>query len=623
MTNPTMAVPSPSSRERERGSALVIAVLVTVILTLLGVAFLLMGETENKIAENEKLSAQALYFAEAGTRQVKRWFDRPRGTTGYAWNLHNPPLAVMQRDLRILDIDGPGPTAGAATDGNAGGALPNYKQGVDSNGDGYDDVFDRPYRPNVLDMFVGTSAGPDIRIDRAYSSASRTFLDTLSERLLANFPVATANMAARISRVDVYAPPYLEIGGNWTRYGVATVAVTAQIVKTENAVERVLAQRTIRAVLNETPYPGPYGPLQSCDMLDWNGSFRVHWGSATAKGPQQSNVPNNYSAKFDESISRSIPPNGKVEAWHDGTEAMFNTMKASLEGASRAIQDPWFRFVAGGPIDNWAGGPQQPIAVDASDYVDYSNIFQNVPNVGCPDFDYDTWKTIATSGGSDVYYYTWVSGESFRLNGTGPSTGFATLTGGKTGLYFFDTKNGQRPDDTYTNLTPEIQVTGGWQGFRGFMYLNTDTFTINGGQAIAATFTYPGEPFFDTNTNGVRDGGEPFVNINYDSLVNRTSTIRASATDTYGSGAAAVYNRKGKSVAGGADIWGVVYNSGEFDAQGNPVILGSMITKKGQLNSAGTADIYWDPKLLDEWPPSDWDLPRVVITRYESDPATN
>ena len=52
MTNPTMATPSPTSRERERGSALVIAVLVTVILTLLGVAFLLMGETENKIAEN-------------------------------------------------------------------------------------------------------------------------------------------------------------------------------------------------------------------------------------------------------------------------------------------------------------------------------------------------------------------------------------------------------------------------------------------------------------------------------------------------------------------------------------------------------------------------------------------
>lgn len=623
MTHANERTTPPRGRERERGSALVIAVLVTVILTLLGVAFLLMGETENKIAQNEKLSAQALYFAEAGTRQVKRWFDRPRGTTGYAWNLHNPPLAIMQRGLRMIDPDGPGPNAAALTDGNAGGALPNYKQGIDNNGDGFDDVFDRPYRPATIDMLLGTSDGPDIRIDRAFNSASKTFLDTLSERLLTNFPVAPAGIAARISRVDVYAPPYLEIGGNWTRYGIATVAVTAQIVKTENAVERVIAQRTIRAVINETPYPGPYGPLQSCDQLNWNGSFSVHWGPATAKGPSTTNVPSNYNVKFPESISRSVPANGKIEAWHDGTETMFNTMKASLEGASRAVPDPWFRFISGGPTDQFAGGPQQPIAPDASDYVDFSNIFQSIPTVGCPDFDYDTWKTIATSGSSDVYYYTWVSGQNYRLNGTGPSTDFATLTGGKTGLYFFDTRNAQKPLDDYTNLAPAIQVTGGWSGFRGFLYLNADIFRINGGQAIPATFTFPGEPYFDTNTNGVRDGVEPFINLNYDALTTRTTAVRASATDTYGSGATAIYNRKGKSVAGGADIWGIVYNAGQFDAQGNPVILGSMITKKGQTASAGTADIYWDPKLLDEWPPSDWDLPRVVITRYETDPSTN
>lgn len=623
MTTPTMRQPSPRARERERGSALVIAVLVTVILTLLGVSFLLMGETENKIAENEKLSAQALYFAEAGTRQVKRWFDRPRGTTGYNWNLHNPPMNVLQRDLRMLDPDGPGPTAPQLTDGDAAGALPQYKQGVNLNGDAYEDVFDRPYRPTPLHMFMGTAEGPDIRIDRANSSAAKTFLDTLSERLMANFPAPAANIAARVSRIDVYSPPYLDIGGNWTRYGVATVAVTAQIVKTENSVERVVAQRTIRAVLNETPYPGPFGPLHSCDMLNWNGSFKVHWGAATAKGPSPSDIPSNISSKFDESISRLKPANGKVEAYYNGDSTSFTTMKTSLEGASRAIPDPWFRFIAGGDVDDWPSADDQYELPDTSDYVDYSNIFRNVANVGCPDFDYDTWKTIATSGSSDVYYYTWVSGENFRLNGTGPSTNFADITGGKTGLYFFDTKNAQKPLDDYSNLTPEIQVTGGWQGFRGFMYLNSDTFTINGAQAIAATYTFPGEPYFDTNTNGTWDSGEPWINLNYDLLANRGSTIRASATDTYGSGSTAVYNRKGKSVAGGADIWGIVYNSGEFDAQGNPVILGSMITKKGQSKSAGTADLYWDPKLIDEWPPSDWDLPRVVITRYETDPSTN
>ena len=46
-------------RSSERGSALVISVLVMAIMTLLGISFLMMAETENQIAENEKLSAQA------------------------------------------------------------------------------------------------------------------------------------------------------------------------------------------------------------------------------------------------------------------------------------------------------------------------------------------------------------------------------------------------------------------------------------------------------------------------------------------------------------------------------------------------------------------------------------
>jgi hypothetical protein len=41
---------------------MIIAVLVMVMLTLLGISFLLMAETENRIAENERLGLQALYF---------------------------------------------------------------------------------------------------------------------------------------------------------------------------------------------------------------------------------------------------------------------------------------------------------------------------------------------------------------------------------------------------------------------------------------------------------------------------------------------------------------------------------------------------------------------------------
>ena len=63
-----MANANDSKPQRDRGIALIVALLVMVIMTLLGVPFLLMGETENRIAENERLSMQALYAADAGSK---------------------------------------------------------------------------------------------------------------------------------------------------------------------------------------------------------------------------------------------------------------------------------------------------------------------------------------------------------------------------------------------------------------------------------------------------------------------------------------------------------------------------------------------------------------------------
>jgi len=93
----------------ERGSALVIAVLLMAILTLLGVSYLFMADTENRIAENERLSAQAFYFGEGVTREVKRWFDRPPYSASGGANLSRPTTAILDRSKRIIDTDGPGP----------------------------------------------------------------------------------------------------------------------------------------------------------------------------------------------------------------------------------------------------------------------------------------------------------------------------------------------------------------------------------------------------------------------------------------------------------------------------------------------------------------------------------
>jgi hypothetical protein len=33
----------------------------------------------------------------------------------------------------------------------------------------------------------------------------------------------------------------------------------------------------------------------------------------------------------------------------------------------------------------------------------------------------------------------------------------------------------------------------------------------------------------------------------------------------------------------------------------------------------GTPDLFWDTDLKDNWPPPGWELPRVIITKWETD----
>ena len=240
--------PRHDASHPERGSAMVIAMLVMVILTLLGISFLMMAETENRIAENEKLSSQALYASESAVRQVKRWFDRPGSTR----NIINPPIAAVDRTLRLIDADGDPGTAPVAANGTT---EPYYKQAVDLDGDGTDDIFDRPYRGDPRHLLLGTEAGPDMRITET-SSAGRVFLTALSNRMLGNYP-GVGDVRARIVEIDVYGPPYINLGGNWTRFGMATVKVTARIYRPlSGGQEEILAERMVKAVLNEMPYPG-------------------------------------------------------------------------------------------------------------------------------------------------------------------------------------------------------------------------------------------------------------------------------------------------------------------------------------------------------------------------------
>ena len=623
-----MSAQTVEGKRVQKGSAMVISVLVTAILSLLGISYLLMADTENRIAENEKLSAQALYFGEGTVREVKRWFDRPPYVTGYTKNLVRPLTTTMDRTQRWIDPDGDGPTARFKADGTAG--APYYKVGVDNDLDGNDDIFDKPFRSALADMLVGKEPGtdglgldegPDIIINRAANSATATFLDGLRDKIAPSFPASAAGLTARIKRIDIYAPPYLDVAGAWTRYGMATVKVEVEIIKTGVA-SQVVASRVVKAVLNETPFPGPFGPLHSCAELNWNGAFNVHWGTSTAVGNADPK-----SKKMPDSIPRAIPPVPQIDLFNfwasPADDVPFGAMKASLE-ANKPIEDPWYRLIVGGVDKDYKTVlGQQCVSPPSATDADGSNQFHRMdPLVGCPDFDYYTWKDISKSGGSDVHYLAWDNGTSFRENGTGSARTYEAITDAQTGLFFFDTKDGNAPNPGLTNLTPEISLSGGTYGVRGMIYLNASNYESTGQTGRAIDMIWPGEPFRDSNQNGTKDAAEDYINLNYLAQVGGNDphiVLRGASADTYGGSVS--WNKYGPAILNQTAImWGVMYIAGTLDAQGNATYYGSIVTKGGTANKmTGTPDVWWDPRLKDNWPPPDWDLPRVIITRWQTD----
>ena len=259
-----------SGRERpgERGTALIVALLVMVIMTLLGIPFLLMGETENRIAENERLSLQALYAAESGARVVKRWFDQP----GHADNVINPILDAIDREQREIDADGDPGTATETADGSP--EHPYYKQ-VD------DAVFAKPFRGSLVDALLGAEDGPDMCIDELLSADAEDFLLDMSNELFGGYPSGESGRRARISHIDVYAPPYVPVAGSWKRYGVGTVKVVAGIYQEyPDGSETLLSERTVKITLGQVKVPVPQlAALNACDAVAWNDDLTVHWGT--------------------------------------------------------------------------------------------------------------------------------------------------------------------------------------------------------------------------------------------------------------------------------------------------------------------------------------------------------
>ena len=114
--------------------------------------------------------------------------------------------------------------------------------------------------------------------------------------------------------------------------------------------------------------------------------------------------------------------------------------------------------------------------------------------------------------------------------------------------------------------------------------------------------------------------GEPYINLNYSTLAALSDDFIIDTTDAYGGGV--MRNDKGPDVAGTAALWGILFNNGRFSPTGNATYYGSVVAKSGvgdTAPAAGTPQMYWDESIIRDWPPSTWELPRVMITRWETD----
>jgi len=612
------------SRRGEEGSALILAALVTVILSLLGLSYLMMAQTENTIAENERNSAAALYVAEAGTRLVVGWFNDPTAT-GYLV----PTLADLDRTKRIFDHDNNSGTARVqAASGDA--TKPLYKDATVTASL----IFDRPYRSALGDTFLGVETGTDGNVAFAAMGpdiiVNASFLTTINDTLFPNFP--SPFLRARITRIEVYQPPILSIGGSNTRMGIATVKVTAGVFQYPGtASERQIATRIAKAVVNEIPVPGPVGPLQSCAGLGYGGDFKIHWGAGTSVGA--ANLPNNLDSK----VRSGLPyaPNDPFTYINGG-----NTLVSwATANNNQDIEDPWFKYIAGGAITGTSPPPPNsnpqpwPWPSSANLGQEHSNLFQNTV-VNCPTFDYGLWKQIAQSGLKNNYYYKWVSGTNFSLDGTGTSTDIRTLTNGKSGVFFFDTQDGLAPNVAGTNLTPAVALSGGTWGVGGFVYMNVADFGTTGLGGLPTTFVPPGEP----------SDGSGFVNFDYPASDADTYTIKqgiatfetwqdpvtaewyctdASQCDSTARTPAGVpvQDTRGIPFRTDAALNGVMYVAGTFEAQGNAKYFGSVVAQRGVLDgSSGTPEFWFDERLIKgQWPPKGMSIPRVVISSWQTD----
>ena len=558
---------STAARLQQRGSAMLASLMVIVGLSLLGLAFVAMSETESAISINQRNHSQTLSVAEAGARLVVQWFQNPN---------------------RMIALELMPPNANAIkTERTISGYTGYYKPDVGSML-----LCDLPYGPYEQDKFYGNEANADIVITRANSA---TWLNEFNERVFGVEGNTDARPGGEITEIRIYAPPLVGatlVGGFYeagTRYGVATIMVRAQRFDRPLAsgARRAIATAEARIVISQFPVPTPAGPLQSANALATNGNFNVNWGLVSAQQTldlkkDYTTVPwfnafekIHFNRGYDSSVQWTattqyrvgdivrpspaaitaqpllrfheytvtaagtsdnsepawpIAVNGTVTDGPTFQERSPTAYPLTLGGAANqtntpwlyfigrgniSVQDPWFHARSAMDIDNEPNNNAQPNAFPYANPGSYGathhfqfQSFDQYPNFKqllFPIISYDFWKAAALAGNGDGSNNDGIVKYLRWVAGDTYTDGVTT----KTMRAWASSETGFYFFDTQNAQNPQ-------NGGPGIL---APGININGGGAYMGSFIYLNADFSTTGLSGpngwFNQPGEPYMDIGY------------------------------------------------------------------------------------------------------------
>ncbi len=630
-----------TTASHERGAALIVVVLISALLSGLGLALLQTADDEVRIAARHRDSSSLMLVAETGAHAVKAWFDMPlSGDPGSPPARHARHAFLARHDLReasffdrarrLIDTDANPATPALAADGTPGREM--FRQGhFVSPGSLHLDLLGKPWRGDVTVSLMGIEAGPDLSLrDRP---GEVDLLDRINADLFPDQPAT-----GRIESIDIFGPVPSPDG---RRLGFATVRITAARYRRIEMMAGVpvvapgqspLGRAVVRMGLGEIPLNLPRGPLESCGSITARGRLRVRWGKVIAE--EDIALPDRMD-QLDTLVASAWPYEDLSRRLGGGGHAAW------LAAPDSSVEDPWLKIVAGGRLLRWETLGDQPFPWSPTRPIDHdhSNLFQRVAGITCPRYDYQEWKSLVTAGlqaDRRARYFAWDPATGlFRENGAGPSRSVRDWTHGASGIFFFDTMDGLPPGPS--NRTPAVSIRGGAWSTAGFIYLNAFSFEVDGAGGVQRAVLPPGEPFDDADHDAVRSSAEVFVNLRYaetldsgtalddilkESAASQSASVTAPDGESYAVTTASGRDGRGIPILEEINLFGVVYNSGDIVAEGDAIHYGSLVAGRHvvqRTTGAPTPVVYFDDRLnTGAWPPPEIAMPRTYITWWQN-----